>query len=47
MEPWFNDFQHNDIPGIMINIRLPSKSCSKMYGQNPGIMIFGIMMECL
>ena len=32
MEPQFNDLWYNDIPGIMIHIRLPSKSYSKMYG---------------
>ena len=31
----FNDLRFNDIPGRTINIRLPSKSYSKMYGQNP------------
>ena len=31
VEPRFNDLRYNDIPGITINIRLPSKSCSKMY----------------
>ena len=39
MEPRFNDLRYNDIPGLTINIRLPSKSYSKMYGalpQNPG-----------
>ena len=30
MEPRFND-----IPGVTINIRLPSKSYSKMYGAEP------------
>ena len=32
MEPRFNDLRYNDIRGIKINIRLPSKSYSKMYG---------------
>ena len=35
MEPQFNDLRYKDIPGITINIRLPSKSCSKMYGAEP------------
>ena len=35
MEPQFNDLRYNDIPGITINIRLPSKSYSKMYGAEP------------
>ena len=35
MEPWFNDLQFNDIPNIMINSCLPSKSYSKMYGTEP------------
>ena len=35
VKPRFNDLQYNDIPGIMINIRLPSKSYSKMYGTEP------------
>ena len=28
----FNDLRYNNIPVITINIRLPSKSYSKMYG---------------
>ena len=34
MEPRFNDsdLRYNNIPGIVINIHLPSKSYSKMYG---------------
>ena len=35
MEPWFNDLQFSDIPGITINIRFPSKSYNKMYGAGP------------
>ena len=35
MELRFNDLRYNDIPGITINIRLPSKSYSKMYGAEP------------
>ena len=35
VEPRFNDFRYNDIPGITINIRLPSKSYSKIYGAEP------------
>ena len=35
MEPRFNDLRYNDTPGITINIRLPSKSYSKMYGAEP------------
>ena len=35
MEPRFNDLRYNDIPGVTINIRLPSKSYSKMYGAEP------------
>ena len=35
LEPRFNDLRYNDIPGITINIRLPCKSCSKMYGAQP------------
>ena len=35
MEPQFNDLRYDDIPGIMINIRLPSKSYNKMYGTEP------------
>ena len=35
MESWFNDLRYNDIPGITINILLPSKSYSKMYGAKP------------
>ena len=35
MEPRFNDLRYNDILGITINIRLPSKSYSKMYGAGP------------
>ena len=31
----FNDLRYNDIPGITINIRLPSKGCSKLYGAEP------------
>ena len=31
----FNDLRYNDIPGLTINIRLPSKSYSKMYGAEP------------
>ena len=35
-EPRYNDLRYNYIPGIMtINIRLPSKSYSKMYGAEP------------
>ena len=36
VEPRFNDLRYNDIPGITINIRSPSKSYSKMYGGEPG-----------
>ena len=32
VEPRFNDLWYNDILGITINNRLPSKSYSKMYG---------------
>ena len=35
VEPRFNDLRLNDIPGIMINIRFPGKSYSKMYGAEP------------
>ena len=35
VEPRFKDLRYNDIPGITINIRLPSKSYSKMYGAEP------------
>ena len=35
VETRFNDLWFNDIPGIMINIRLPGKSYSKMYGAEP------------
>ena len=35
VEPRFNDLRYNDIPGITINIRLPSKSNSNMYGTEP------------
>ena len=35
VEPRFKDLRYNDIPGITINIRLPIKSCSKMYGAEP------------
>ena len=35
VEPQFNDLRYNDIPGITINIRLPSKSYSKMYRAEP------------
>ena len=35
VEPRFNDLRYNDIPGITINIHLPSKSYSKMYGAEP------------
>ena len=35
VEPRFNDLRFNDIPGITINIRLPRKSYSKMYGAEP------------
>ena len=35
VEPRFNDLRYNDIPGITINLRLPSKSYSKMYGAEP------------
>ena len=35
VEPRFNDLRYNDIPGITINNRLPSKSYSKMYGAEP------------
>ena len=31
----FNDLRYNDIPGLTINIRLPSKSYSKMYRAEP------------
>ena len=31
----FNDLRYNDIPRITINIRLPSKRYSKMYGAEP------------
>ena len=44
-EPPFNNLWYNNIPGITINICLPSKSYNniKMYaGQNPGITIFSI-----
>ena len=34
VEPRFNYLRYN-IPGMTINIRLPSKSCSKMYGAEP------------
>ena len=27
--------RYNDIPGVRINVRLPSKNCSKMYGAEP------------
>ena len=33
VKPRFNDLRYNDIPVMTINVRLPSKSCSKMYGQ--------------
>ena len=47
MEPRFNDLWYNDIPGLAINIPLPSKNHSnpgivKCMGQNIGITIFGI-----
>ena len=42
VEPQYNDLSYNDIPGITINIHLPSKGYSKMYGAEPGITIFGI-----
>ena len=32
VEPRFNDLWYNNIPGITINICLPSKSYSTMYG---------------
>ena len=35
MEPRLNDLRYNIIPGITNNIRLPSKSYSKMYGAEP------------
>ena len=35
VEPRYNDLRYNDIPGITTNNRLPSKSCSKMYGTEP------------
>ena len=35
VEPRFNDLRYNDIPVITINIRLPSKSYSNMYGTEP------------
>ena len=35
VKPRFNDLRYNDIPGITINNRLPSKSYSKMYGAEP------------
>ena len=35
VEPRFNDLRYNNIPGITINIRLPSKSYSKMCGAEP------------
>ena len=35
MEPRLNDLRYNDIPGITINIRLPSKSYGKCTGQEP------------
>ena len=35
VEPRFNDLRYNDILGITINNRLPSKSYSKMYGVEP------------
>ena len=37
MEPRFNDLRYNDIPGLTINVNipLPSKSYSKMYGEKP------------
>ena len=35
MEPRFNNLRFYDIPGIIINIRLPSKNYSKMYEAEP------------
>ena len=35
VEPWFNDLQNDDIPGLTVNIHLLSKSYSKMYGAEP------------
>ena len=35
VEARFNVLRYNDIPGITINIRLPRKSYSKMYGAEP------------
>ena len=36
VEPQSNNLRYNDLPSIMINNHLPSKSYSKKYGQNPG-----------
>ena len=35
VQPRFNDLQHNDIPGITINTRLPRKSYNIIYGAEP------------
>ena len=35
VKPRFNDLRYNNIPGLMIHIRLPGKSYSKMYGAEP------------
>ena len=35
VEPRFNDLWYNDIPSLVINIPLPSKSYSKMYWAQP------------
>ena len=35
MESRFSDLRFNDIPGIMIAIRFPGKSYSKVYGTEP------------
>ena len=44
VEPRFNDLRYNDIPSITIHICLPSKRYSKMYGAEPNITTFGIMI---
>ena len=41
VEPRFNDPRYNDIPGITINIRLPSKR-NKMNVAGPGYSDLGI-----
>ena len=45
VEPRYYDPRYNDIPGITKNILCPCKSYSKMYGTEPRLTIFDIILD--